>query len=421
MRQVAMKNGILQLGLCALALTSIGLGGCKDSSSTGGGTTGSSTSGSTGSGATAGDTIKIGLVASLNGDLLPWGQDSEKGALLAVEEINAAGGIGGKKIELIRQDSNSKAEEGKTAAEKLVSDGVIGVLGEVASGITMQIKEVTVPKGVPLVAIGATNPKVTAENAQGKVFRVCYTDDLQGPVMAKFAYDFLGLRNVGVMTDQAQPYSQGLSKSFIEAFKNLGGKIVDEQSYESKQTQFRAQITAMKSKAPQGIFISGYFTEVGPMARQIRDQGMKDVKLFGGDGWDSSDIVSSGGDAIVGSYFCNHYNNMDDRPQVKDFLDQWKASNGGNLPGTTMGALAYDAANLMIDALKRMAADGKEINSANLTEYIANTEKFAGVSGDITMKGMNGDPPKRALVVQIEKDGSQKFVQAYEPNEVLKK
>lgn len=407
-----MKNGILNLGLLSVALLSLGLAGCKEN------TTSENTTGAA-SGATAsGETIKIGLVASLNGALLPWGEDSERGALMAVEEANAAGGIDGKKIELIRQDSNSKAEEGKTAAEKLVSDGVIAMLGEVASGITMQMKKVTVPKGIPLVAIGATNPKVTSEEADGKVFRVCYTDDLQGPVMAKFAYDYLGLRKVAVMTDEAQPYSQGLSDSFMAAFKKFGGTIVDEQSYESGQSQFRSQITALQGKAPQGIFISGYFTEVGPMARQIRSQGMKDVVLMGGDGWDSKDLVSAGGDAIVGGYFCNHYNNMDERPQVATFLDAWKSKNGGELPGTTMGALGYDAAALVIDALKRVAKEGKEINSANLTEALANTEGFAAVSGDITLKGTNGDPAKRALVVQLEGDGSQKFVKAYEPSEL---
>ncbi len=412
-----MKNGILQIGLLSVALMSLGLAGCKDNASSSGDST--STSGAGGAGATAsGDTIKIGLVASLNGALLPWGQDSDKGAMLAVQEANEAGGVGGKKIELVRQDSNSKAEEGKTAAEKLISDGVIAMIGEVASGITMQIKEVTVPKGIPLVAVGATNPKVTSENADGKVFRVCYTDDLQGPVMAKFAYDYLGLRKVAVMTDEAQPYSQGLSDSFMAAFKKFGGTIVDEQSYETGQSQFRSQVTALQGKAPQGIFISGYFTEVGPMARQIRSQGMKDAVLMGGDGWDSADLVSAGGDAIVGGYFCNHYNNMDARPQVASFLDNWKKANNGELPGTTMGALGYDATALVIDALKRVAAAGKEINSANLTEELENTVNFPAVSGDITLKGMKGDPPKRALVVQLEKSGSQKFIKAYEPSEL---
>lgn len=408
-----MKNGIVQISIAMLTLAGLMLmTGCKDP-----GGSGSSGSGSS-SGVTAtGDTIKIGMVASLNGPNLAWGKDSQEGALLAIDEINEAGGINGKKIELVVQDSNSKAEEGKTAAEKLLSEGVIGVLGEVASGITLQMKEVTVPKGIPLVAIGATNPLVT-KDANNLVFRVCYTDDLQGPVMAKFAYDYLGLRKVAVMTDEQQPYSQGLSDAFMAAFKGLGGEIVTEQSYETGQNQFGPQITAMQGFAPQGIFITGYFPEVGPMARQIRAAGMKDTVLFGGDGWDSSEIVSAGGDAIVGSFLCNHYNNLDERPEVAMFLDKWKARSGGEVPGTTMAALGYDSAALVIDALKRMAEAGEEINSANLAKALSETEGFEGVSGTITLKGNNGDPPKRALVVKLEKDGSQTFVKAYEANEV---
>ncbi len=411
-----MKNGIVQIGIAAIALAGLTfMTGCKDPAASG--STGSSGSSSSGGTTATGDTIKIGLVASLNGPNLAWGKDSQAGALMAVDEINEAGGINGKKIELVVQDSNSKAEEGKTAAEKLLSEGVIGMLGEVASGITLQMKEVTVPKGIPLVAIGATNPKVT-ENTNDLVFRVCYTDDLQGPVMAKFAYDYLGLRKVAVMTDEQQPYSQGLSDAFMEAYKKMGGEIVTEQSYETGQNQFGPQITAMQGFAPQGIFITGYFPEAGPMARQIRAAGMTDVKLFGGDGWDSSEIVSQGGDAIVGSFLCNHYNNLDSRPEVAAFLEKWKARNGGEVPGTTMAALGYDAAGLMIDALKRMAAAGEEINSSNLAKALNDTTDFEGVSGTIALKGNNGDPPKRALVVKLEKDGTQTFVKAYEADEV---
>lgn len=410
-----MKNGIVQIGLMALALATLGLSGCGNSGSSGNGSGGSGTVVS-GEGNTAGDTIKIGIVASLNGDLRPWGTDSFDGAQLAIDEINAAGGIDGKRVELIRQDSNSRPEEGKTAAEKLASEGAVAILGEVASGITLQMKEVTVAKGIPLVAIGATNPLVTV-NTNDLVFRVCYTDDLQGPVMAKFAYDHLGLRRVAVMTDQAQAYSQGLSKAFIDAFKAFGGTIVAEQSYESKQTQFTPQLTAIKNANPQGIFMSGYFNEVGPMARQIRDLGMADVALMGGDGWDSSEIVTSGGSAIVGGFLCNHYNNQDTRPQVATFLDLWREKKGG-IPGTTMGALGYDAAALTIDALKRCAEAGETINSKNLAKYLNETESFPGVSGDITLKGNGGDPPKRALVVRLEADGSQSFVRAYEADEV---
>jgi len=409
-----MKNGLLQIAACALAVASMSLfAGCKDD--TAGGTTGTSTSGGGNTNAQSGETLNIGLVASENGEQRPWGVDCIAGAKLAEKEINDAGGIGGKMVKLMIEDSNSKPEEGKSAAAKLASQNVLALVGEVASGITIQMKAIALEKGIPLVAVGATRADITADG-QGLISRVCYTDDMQGKVMAVFAYD-QGLRKVAVMTDQKLPYSTGLSETFIAQFKKLGGEIVSEQKYQSGESQFNGQLTQIKSKNPDGIFMSGYFNEVGPMARQIRQLGMKDAVLMGGDGWDSAELVSAGGDAIVGGYFCNHYNDAEDRPEVKSFLEAFKANNNGELPGTTMGALGYDATKLVIDALKRLDAAKKEINSKNLAEEIMATEGFAGVSGSITLKGTTGDPEKRALIVKVQKDGFV-FEKAYDTKEV---
>lgn len=369
-----------------------------------------------------GDTIKLGLVASLNGANRPWGVDSKAGAQLAVDEANAAGGIQGKKIQLVVEDSNSDQEQGKSAAEKLVSqDKVVVLLGEVASGITMQMANVGWEAGIPVVAIGATRTDLTEK--RGNIFRVCYTDAIQGPVMANFAYEELGLRKVALVTDKKQPYSTGLSDSFRATFEKLGGKIVDEQFYETGNNDFHGILTSIKGNNPDGLFMSGYFSETGPIARQAFDAGLTNVKMLGGDGWDSSEILQTGGKAILGQFFCNHYNNSESRPEVQEFITKWKAKFKGTLPGTTMGALGYDAAALAIDALKR----SKQLDSKSLTEALEQTEGFKGVSGVITLKGMNGDPPKRALVVRLaEKDPSipndngQRVAKAYEPDQVKK-
>ncbi|RYG41203.1 ethanolamine utilization protein EutJ, partial [bacterium] len=328
-----------------------------------------------------GNTIKIGVVGSLTGDQKPWGEDSIKGAAMAVKEFNDAGGLNGKKVEMIQGDSGSKADQGKTATEKLLSDGVVALVGEVASGITIQMAKAAFPKVVPVIGIGATRTSLSQEG--GNVFRVCYTDDFQGPVMAKFAYEDLGLRSVGVVTDNKQPYSQGLSASFAATFTKMGGKIVGESKYETGQTDFTGLVTELKNKKPDGLFLSGYFPEVGPMAQQIRQGGMADAKLLGGDGWDSPQLLVSGGQAIIGSYFCNHYNNKETRPEVGKFLTKWKSENGGKEPGTTMAALGYDAMSLTLDALKRA---GKP-NSKAIIEALNNTENFQAVSGTITLKG----------------------------------
>ncbi len=358
--------------------------------------------------AAAEGTIPLGLVASQNGELKPWGEDCVKGAQLAVEEYNktVADNL---KVKLVVSDSGSKPEQGKSAAEKLVSsDKVVCLVGEVASGITAQMGSVAIEKGIPLIAVGATRTDLTKDKPL--ISRVCYTDAFQGPVMAKFAFEELGLKKVALMTDKKQPYSTGLSDSFRAYFVKLGGEIVDEQFYESGNTSFDGQLTQVKAKNPDGLFMSGYFPEAGPIARQAVEKGLK-VKMMGGDGWDSSEILQNGGDAIIGSFFCNHYNNEEDRPEVKEFLSKWKAKFSSE-PGTTMGALGYDAVRLACESIKK-AGGG---DSKKIQEAIQNTVDFKGVSGSITLKGRNGDPPKRALVVRIEKTG-QKFAKAYEYDE----
>ncbi|HRI44453.1 MAG TPA: ABC transporter substrate-binding protein [Fimbriimonadaceae bacterium] len=413
---IALAMGIALLPACGPKTDEGGTTG-GDTKTTGSTTSGASsgTSGTTSSrkaptasGNTAsGDTIKIGLVASLNGELKPWGDDCEKGARLAVEEFNAAGGVNGKKIELRIEDSASKAEQGRSATDKLIAEGCLGIIGEVASGITLQMANSCFDKGVPIVAVGATRVDIT--DIGSNVFRVCYTDDFQGPVMAKFAYDDLGLRKVAIMTDQAQPYSTGLSDNFRKKFVELGGEIVDEQFYRSPEDkQFGPQLQQIKEKAPVGLFLSGYFTEVGAIARQAKEAGLN-VKMLGGDGWDSAELNTSGGAAIVGGFFCNHYNNEEARPEVQQFLSKWQAKYNSK-PATTMGALGYDATMLVCDALKRASA----LDSKALTDAIEATENFPGVSGMITLKGNNGNPPKRALVVEVTSTG-QKFAKAFEP------
>lgn len=345
-----------------------------------------------------GNIIKIGLVASQNGDLRPWGDDCIKGAKLAVDLVNAKGGIDGKQVQLLVEDSASTPEGGKSAAEKLMGEGIVGLLGEVSSGITQPMTQVAYDNGVPQIAVGAT--KTTITDYGNNIFRVCYTDDFQGPVMAKFAYETLGLRNVAIMTDVKQPYSEYLTKTFKDFFTKLGGTIVAEESYESKQTTFTAQLSNLKAKNPEGVFLSGYFNEVGPIVRQAAQAGLKNVKYFGGDGWDSAELLTGGGDAILGGFFCNHYSDKESRPEVVNFLSAWK-QRYKSVPGTTMGALGYDAAALMMDAIKRATTK----DAAGIISALEATEKFVGVSGSITLKGMMGNPAKPALVVEVTKNG----------------
>jgi len=420
--------------LSASVLAGVLIAGCTsnapaDGSTTGGTTTttGGTTSGDNGSTSSRpapaggpvvveGNEITLGMVASLGGAQRPWGVDCQRGGELAMAELEG-GKIGKYTIKLAIQDSNSNPAEGKSAAQKLADDGAVVLIGEVASGITATMTEVASATGVPIVAVGATRTDLSQK--VNNFFRVCYTDAFQGPVMANFAYNDLGLKKVAIVTDKALPYSTGLSDSFRKVFTALGGEIVGEEFYNAGDTQFGAIVTNLKNQSPDGLFLSGYFTEVGPLARQLRAGGVT-VPLLGGDGWDSSDLISSGGDAIVGGYFCNHYNADEDRPVVKSFLDSF-TKKYGQPPATTMAALGYDATKLVLDALKRAIekaeAEGKPLDTLMITQAIDETENFEGVSGTITLKGQNGDPRKSALVVEVTKTGF-KFAKSFKPEEV---
>jgi branched-chain amino acid transport system substrate-binding protein len=366
-----------------------------------------------------GDTIKIAVVTSISGDNKPWGTDQLDGCKLAVDEFNKAGGLNGKKVEIVEGDTASKPDQAKLAAEKVLGQGVIGIVGEVSSGNTIQIAKSAFDKGVPVVAVGATKTDLTDEGAH--VFRVCYTDAFQGPAMAHFAFEKLNKKKVAILTDNALPYSQGLSDSFRAEFKKLAGEdsIVADEKYESgsKQgTDYQGVLTNIAKANPEALFLSGYFTEVGPIAKQARAAGIKAVFL-GGDGWDSDTILAGAGDAILGGYFANHYNNLDPSAEVQGFLAKWKAAHGGAEPSTTMGALGYDAMAVTLDALKR----AKSLDSKGLMAAIEDTSDFKGVSGSITLKGMNGNPPKKLIVVEVvPKTGNnwQKYATSYTPDQI---
>lgn len=431
-----MKLGGSNLNILALAAIIGGaLVGCGDSAASGSNTTDSSSSAPAG-GAEApatgarkaptaegfkaeGDTIKIGVVTSISGEQKPWGMDQLDGCKLAVDEFNKAGGLNGKKVEIVEGDTASKPDQAKLAAEKTLGQGVIGIVGEVSSGNTIQIAKSAFEKGVPVVAVGATRTDLSDEGSH--VFRVCYTDAFQGPAMAHFAFEKLNKKKVAILTDNALPYSQGLSDSFRAEFKKLAGpdSIVADEKYESgsKQgTDYQGVLTNIAKANPDALFLSGYYPEVGPIAKQARAVGIKAVFL-GGDGWDSDTILNGAGDAIIGGFFANHYNNLDPSPEVQGFLAKWKAAHNGGEPSTTMGALGYDAMALTLDALKRAkAADSKSLIAA-----LEDSSDFKGVSGSITLKGMNGNPPKKLIVVEVvPKTGNnwQKYATSYTPDQI---
>src|SRR5438105_13632518 len=323
--------------------------------------------------------IVVGEFASLTGSEATFGINSSNGAELATEEVNNAGGVLGRKIRIVLEDDQSKTGQHSAAVKKLIaSDKAIAIVGEIASSRSLEAAPICQEAKIPMVSPGSTNPKVT--EVGNYVFRVCFIDPFQGTVMAKFALDQLHAKKVAVLQDVKSDYSQGLAKFFSDYFKAHGGEIVSDRFYSGGGTDrdFRAQLTAIKAAQPDAIFVPGYYTEAGLIAKQARSLGIK-VPLLGGDGWDSPKLSEIGGSAIDGCYFSTHFSPKDQNPKVQDFVHKYQAKFNAMPDG--MAPLGYDAMMILADAIKTAGTtDGTKVRDA-----LAQVKNYNGVTGNITL------------------------------------
>ena len=361
--------------------------------------------GESGSGA-GGGTIKIGEYASLTGNTANFGQSSHEGTIMAIDEINAAGGVLGKKLELLTEDTLSKAGEPATVVNKLIArDNVVAILGEVASSRSLEAAPICQQNKIPMISPASTNPDVTKTGDY--IFRVCFIDPFQGTVMANFATKTLKAKRVAVFTDVKSDYSKGLAKFFKERFLANGGEIVSELDYNSGDKDFKAQLTAIKSANPDGVFVPGYYSEVALICTQARQLGIN-VPLFGGDGWEGEDLVKIGGESVEGNYFSSHYHPAVGNDLCRRFVENYHKRYRDKTPDT-MAALGYDSALVLADALKRAGTtDGPKLRDA-----IATTKDFPAVTGTITINE-NRDATKSAVILQV-KGGKFEYLETVNP------
>jgi branched-chain amino acid transport system substrate-binding protein len=364
------------------ALTAASFGACKKP-----GGQGSSPSGSS-------SEIVIGHYASMTGNTAHFGQDTDKAVRLAVDEVNAAGGVLGRQVKVVTLDDRGDSAEAANAVTRLIDvEKVHALLGDVAQR-----------RKVPMISPSSTNPKVT--EVGDYIFRVCFLDPFQGKVMAKFAKENLKLERIAILKDVKNDYSIGLAEAFKDAYEKMGGKIVVEQSYSQGDTDFSAQVTAIKGTDAQGIYIPGYYAEVGSIARTAQRLGVK-LPLMGGDGWDAPDLFKIGGDALENTYFSNHFAPDVASDKAKKFVDAFKAKY--KIEPTGLGALGYDAATVLFDAMKRAGKTEPEA----IRNALAETRDFEGVTGKITIdQGRNAT--KSAVVLKIE-GGKAKFAATVAP------
>ncbi len=337
--------------------------------------------------------ILVGEYGSLTGGIATFGISTRDGSQLAFDDINQKGGVLGQKIKLLVEDDQSKPEEAGTVVNKLIhQDHAVAMLGHVASSHSLAAAPICQAEKIPMISPSSTNPRVT--QVGNYIFRVCFLDTFQGAVMAKFAFDTLKVKKVAILVDVRSDYSVGLQTFFGQSFKKLGGEIVSEQSFSQGDSDFRAQLTAIKAANPEAIYVPGYYTEVGTIVHQARELGIT-VPFLGSDGWDSPKLWEIGGPALNGCYFSNHYATDDPNPVVQKFVNDYKAKYN-QLPDA-LAALAYDAARILADAMTRAGStDGEKVRDA-----IAATRDFNGVTGNISINEER-NAVKSAVIVKVE-------------------
>jgi len=350
--------------------------------------------------------IIVGEFASLTGKEATFGTSAHEGTLLAVEEINAAGGVIGKKIKLVTEDNQTKAGESSTVVNKLISkDGAVAILGEVASSRSLEAAPICQSSGIPMISPASTNPKVTETG--NYIFRVCFIDPFQGTVMANFAKNKLKAQRVAVLTDVKSDYSKGLAKFFKEGFTKAGGEIVSELDFNGGDKDFKAQLTTIKGANPDAVFVPGYYTDAALICIQAREIGLN-VPMFGGDGWESEKLLEIGKEAMEGHYFSTHYHPEVGSPKSKAFVEAYKKRFNGKTPDA-MAALGYDSAMLLADAIKRAGS----AESGKIRDALAATKDFDAVTGK-TLMNENRDAVKSAVILQI-KGGKFTYMETINP------
>jgi branched-chain amino acid transport system substrate-binding protein len=354
----------------------------------------------------ADDPIKIGHYGSLTGKDAAFGVATGKGVRLAIEEINAKGGVLGRQLEYLVEDVQSKQGESATGVKKLISrDKVVVVVGANASINSLEAAPICQQYKVPMMAISSTNPRVT--EVGDYIFRICFIDPFQGAVLAKFARASLKAERVALMTANNSPYSVGLSDVLKKDFAARGGTIVAEQKYMEGEKDFRAQLTAIRAAKPDVIAATGFYTEAALICKQARDLGLN-VPVIGGDGWEAPQLVELGGKAVEGCYYSTYFSADNDAPEVRSFVQRYKARWNNEVP-EGVSALGYDAMYLIADAMKNAGTtDGPKLRNA-----IAATRNFPGVTGKTTIDEKRNSA--KAAVMLVVKNGQTEFFEAVTP------
>ena len=339
-------------------------------------------------------TIKIGFFGDLSGPTFNFGESAKNGILMAADEINQAGGIDGRRIDVVIDDDGGSPEKAALLTGKLIDhDKVVAIIG----GGTSSNSRAAAPKAqaakIPLISPSSTDPAVT--QAGDYIFRACFVDAFQGEVMAHFAVNTLKAKKAAILFDFNSPYGRGLTDYFELSFSKLGGQIVSKLSYTQGDVDFKGQLSTFQAAAPDVIYIPGYYGDVALIAKQARMIGLTQP-LLGADGWDAPELWQLAGDALNGSYITTHYSVDDPSPAIQRFVQEYKQRYGNLLPDAH-AALAYDAMRVLADAIAR----SRSTDPTLLRDALAATKGFAGVTGVISMDSER-NAVKPAVVLKLQ-------------------
>jgi len=342
------------------------------------------------------DTIKLGLIAPLTGDVKTFGESAKNGFIIAIEDYSKSGKY---KIDPVIADDRNDPTEGANAALKLITqDKVIAISGPLTSKVAIPVSDIANNNKIPMITGAATNPKVTIHDGKRKpyVFRACFIDPFQGTVAANFADKELKVKTAAVLYDVGNDYSKGLAEYFKATFIKKGGNIVAYESYQKDDVDFSALITKIQVKKPDVLYLPDYYNKVALIARQVREKGLKST-LIGGDGWDSPELIKIAGGAIVGGYFTNHYSPDRKDPIAEAFIKRYKEKY--NTVPDAFAALSYDATMILLKAID----NARSLKSEDIVKYLNSMKNHKGVTGNINFD-KNGDAVKSAVILKVEKD-----------------
>jgi branched-chain amino acid transport system substrate-binding protein len=384
-KSISRKIALALIIVLALTLAGVGLAACGSDDST-----------TTDGASAAAVPFKIGVAGPMTGQYATYGASHKAGAELAMEELNAAGGVNGGEVSISIGDDLGDPKEAVLVAQKFIDDSdVVVVDGHQFSGATIAAAGKYEPAGLTMITPSATQPDIT--NMGSFIWRICMTDAVQGKGLADYSVGTLGLQNVAIMYDNSD-YGRGLADAYEAGITDAGGTIVEKQQYTTGDTDFKAQLTKIKGVNPDLLFLSGYYPEGSKIAQQAKELGM-DVQMLGSDGYASDELPKLGGAAVEGMLVSTFFDYTKDDPAVQKFVDAYKAKYEGANPDWFV-ANSYDVVMLAAAAAEKAGSNER----AAINDALAGIGTYEGISGPITFDE-NGDVIKPLSIVIVENGG----------------